>query len=108
MKLLCFPEGRERFEGHISSPWERSDIRKSCPEGAQDGLEIVFGLSFFRLAIWVRFFDLLVLLLGTLRHVKQAEARLGKVEVGRRLSEVRARMRLQSTPSLIQLWRRYL
>ena len=32
--------------------------------GIQDGLGVVLVRSFFRLAVWVRFFDLLRLLLG--------------------------------------------
>ena len=35
------------------------------PWAVQDGLGIVLARSFFRLAVWVRFFDLLKLLLGS-------------------------------------------
>ena len=35
------------------------------PGGVQDGLGIVLNRFFFRLAVWVRFFQLLGLLLGS-------------------------------------------
>ena len=35
------------------------------PWAVQDGLEIALVRSFFRLVVWVRFFDLLKLLLGS-------------------------------------------